>query len=908
MEAPQPANKVLFILLAGLIWYTSSILVNITWKQVFYKHPHVISLTFIQVAVAQLTVIPFLIFTWLKDPQAFRSVSEWPTTRVLLIGVSFGFGQLCTNASLSLVSVSLTHVIKISEPLIALLFGVTILKDKVPSSAMIYMVFLLVGVGVTTVQDTSFHYTGIAYAGMSNIALQIRNLNVKLLKAGQEEGINSTVLFALSNGVSVIAMVCLLLLQYLFAGYTALIPDLDVQAALTGMYFSAQHIMSYFVLQHVLLSTHALLNVTKRLSIIVISSVILHTPLSAIQFLGIGMALTGFYLYTMAMSTKDSSALVTLSKSNKCTWIVFILTILALGSILHIPKGAPLHMLNQRQQLSNVSLGSAVHMPTEAPLHVLDQPQQPPVKTSYDVRPITAFWTYTKKLDDSSIHLLSSLSEQNPPRKITVYCGSSTCRKSLENVTKVEVKQLQILSISSGTTISGWLRRHALMKILTGPKYEQYLQKAINLALLWKVGGIVLDLDLPVTDRHLFASKLADMKNNTCILGYDTLPLGICNLNERHPFVENVMRKFVSAFEIKPTDVWPHSVDLMGMLDAMLKSETQPGQNKNLPIDTSKKFVDILGPAKNHDSEKSFGLIHYLESDNIGDEVQSIASAHFLPRVDVLLPRDKPLPPLKKETTVLMNAFWRHYSWLYQPMTNIYPVTVAMHVTSAWNSASKKKWIENKSFFAKFSNIGTRDTTTLDIFKEIGIPAQMTGCMTPFIQNPFQGLPRTDKIYFVDVDKYMEKLIPAHITANATIIKQVVSREESNGMVRYVNAYNRIEKYAQAKLIITTRIHCALPCVALGTPVIFLNLKTLNDASPTRESVRVSGLTELFHGINEYTQTTQEIQDFFNKFNYNDPPPNPNSSLADTYRNSAWTILQKVDELKDTHTMYELRP
>lgn len=37
---------------------------------------------------------------------------------------------------------------------------------------------------------------------------------------------------------------------------------------------------------------------------------------------------------------------------------------------------------------------------------------------------------------------------------------------------------------------------------------------------------------------------------------------------------------------------------------------------------------------------------------------------------------------------------------------------------------------------------------------------------------------------------------------------------------RFAIAENLLKKYATAKLVITSRIHCALPCLALGTPVI----------------------------------------------------------------------------------------
>jgi exopolysaccharide biosynthesis predicted pyruvyltransferase EpsI len=39
---------------------------------------------------------------------------------------------------------------------------------------------------------------------------------------------------------------------------------------------------------------------------------------------------------------------------------------------------------------------------------------------------------------------------------------------------------------------------------------------------------------------------------------------------------------------------------------------------------------------------------------------------------------------------------------------------------------------------------------------------------------------------------------------------------------KFQKAEALLEKYAQAKLVITSRLHCALPCIALGTPIIFI--------------------------------------------------------------------------------------
>ena len=129
-----------------------------------------------------------------------------------------------------------------------------------------------------------------------------------------------------------------------------------------------------------------------------------------------------------------------------------------------------------------------------------------------------------------------------------------------------------------------------------------------------------------------------------------------------------------------------------------------------------------------------------------------------------------------------------------------------------------------------------------------------------------------------------------------------------HGLNKYIQAYNIIERYARAKLVITTRLHCALPCVALETPVILLNLKSIGGASRERPSPRVSGLLDLFHRIDFYKILMQHAHVFLQNFNYSEPPPNPNREIANSLKETAWSFLKKISEMRDTHNMFSLRP
>ena len=69
---------------------------------------------------------------------------------------------------------------------------------------------------------------------------------------------------------------------------------------------------------------------------------------------------------------------------------------------------------------------------------------------------------------------------------------------------------------------------------------------------------------------------------------------------------------------------------------------------------------------------------------------------------------------------------------------------------------------------------------------------------------------------------------------------------------RFKFARKLLNKYAKAQLIITTRIHGALPCLALNTPVILINKKF--------DYERYIGLYELLNTIGINSKKKFEIR------------------------------------------------
>ncbi len=76
-----------------------------------------------------------------------------------------------------------------------------------------------------------------------------------------------------------------------------------------------------------------------------------------------------------------------------------------------------------------------------------------------------------------------------------------------------------------------------------------------------------------------------------------------------------------------------------------------------------------------------------------------------------------------------------------------------------------------------------------------------------------------------------------------------------------------LDKYSKAKMVITTRLHAALPCLSMKTPVLMLNMAT--------DQYRYSGLHELVRHAT--------FEDFMNgkvDFDLDKPKPNPEDYLT----------------------------
>jgi hypothetical protein len=71
--------------------------------------------------------------------------------------------------------------------------------------------------------------------------------------------------------------------------------------------------------------------------------------------------------------------------------------------------------------------------------------------------------------------------------------------------------------------------------------------------------------------------------------------------------------------------------------------------------------------------------------------------------------------------------------------------------------------------------------------------------------------------------KVLDHVVPPTERNKVSFIEHSRPIQVDDVKVRHAAANAVLQHYAQASLVVTSRIHCALPCLAFGTPVIFVD-------------------------------------------------------------------------------------
>jgi hypothetical protein len=218
-----------------------------------------------------------------------------------------------------------------------------------------------------------------------------------------------------------------------------------------------------------------------------------------------------------------------------------------------------------------------------------------------------------------------------------------------------------------------------------------------------------------------------------------------------------------------------------------------------------------------------------------------------------------------------------------------------------------------KNYVKRNGPVGARDKGTERLLKSKGVEAYFSGCLTLTLRKTYQHNPEGEDVCFVDpFYKVQKKKVAvlrtffASIHKTKTILKiasklyNSYSLESLVGTLSFYRTYSKVfkdevleraeyikhsilassfkdeeaklayarellKKYAASRLVVTSRIHAALPCVGIGTPVIFV---VSDDLRPNGKGLqrngqgRFEGILDLFHVMENVDHRLQPVLGF----------------------------------------------
>ncbi|XP_038074476.1 uncharacterized protein LOC119742533 [Patiria miniata] len=794
---------------------------------------------------------------------------------MLLTVIGNAVGNLATNASFAAVSSSLTQVIKSCEPVLTFVFTLLLYKKggNLTRSVLFSIIAMVVGTCLFISGEVSFNIYGLGAAVISSIAFPIRNIYLKKLDESLDDPLQK---FAVISNLSV-----LILLPFAIMSMSSLDKLPPVESYTAAIFHFIYNAASITVLQAYSPVVHAMLNLSKRMFVIVANMFVFSTPLTSWTVTGLLAIFIGHYIYQggriplkviQMPSTKQwfSLAVIISCVSSFCWFIGFI---------------HPIRPIN--------------------PNHIrLDKPSPQ----------ATTAWVYERPIPHNVVENFEAFLDRNPFMTMKVFCGTSQCMEAVQDLdnARITAKFLVLPEIFKNTPLKLWLARHPIHKILTGVDFEDHVYEAVRLALLWHHGGIHFHPSIKLSEFTIPGHQEAWVSIGTNLT--QTTTHGILSLSQfpaHNAFIANLTEMFCREYFQNVTNADPRSLQQLNFETSVNDVYNQFCTSEDHPCPkgmvTDLERLSLLDVKRRH-----FGTISYSRraarvAPNLGDEVQGFPGIQFLPFVDRFVDREN-FGGSKEQNRIrlFLNAWYGDTAMRWPPPRNIDPILLSMHI----HKSVKFKFKSHAKYLRAKEPIGCRDTGTLEFLERIEVDAFLSGCLTLLIKTPNIQKIHSGNIFLVDVGRTFAAHLPADIQKRAIHVTHVgTGGVNSTIMGRFKAAYGLIQKYSEADVVITQRIHCALPCVAMGTPVIFINSKNMpGDAEGVKFSRRVMGLTPLFHTMDIHKMSTESIVQWLRDFNWTHPPPNPNVSLRMRVRATNWNVIRQDQVLYDSAHKFGLLP
>ena len=225
---------------------------------------------------------------------------------------------------------------------------------------------------------------------------------------------------------------------------------------------------------------------------------------------------------------------------------------------------------------------------------------------------------------------------------------------------------------------------------------------------------------------------------------------------------------------------------------------------------------------------KKYGLVVFDKTTNLGDDIQSYACIRYLPQIDYYVERER-MNEFASDNGEMVNTivsgWYIHDITALPPSPFINPLFVSIHMTDhLFGTCPEYLSGYLLEYLKKYEPIGCRDYVVSDYLTNNNIENYWSACLTLTIPK-FSGVKKENYICAVDLtDEELKKL--KSLTKKEIKVMTHTLDAEVNSKLSYPermkNVENILKIYQGAECVVTTRLHCSLPCLALETPVLLI--------------------------------------------------------------------------------------
>lgn len=253
-----------------------------------------------------------------------------------------------------------------------------------------------------------------------------------------------------------------------------------------------------------------------------------------------------------------------------------------------------------------------------------------------------------------------------------------------------------------------------------------------------------------------------------------------------------------------------------------------------------------------------YGLTWRPSTDNLGDDLVSLAAMQRLPRVDMALDADAldaPLTALNDDDklVLLSPGLFLRSSAHWPPEKHIVPVCVGVHISEedAWGMPVSSLDGAGYDALLACAPIAARDVRTANRLAKLKIPHTLTGCLSLALEHPPV---KRSGVVCCDVPEEVTALL-REFRQDVTVVTHAMSDPSPDFDRRMDNARVMLTCYASAEMVFTRRLHCAMACLAVGTPVLLLYNAAYEDIprfAPMDAMVRKQPVDEFLREVRQH--------------------------------------------------------